>query len=154
VSRFERCPTAEPFNLNRFVEAQNRAASFEQALAELHLGRKTSHWIWWVFPQLAGLATSSTSREYAIYSLEEARAYLAHPVLGARLREATGAVLAHADQSARQIFGPDDVKFHSSMTLFARASTEEPLFQLALERFFGADPDHKTDQLLGTDSSG
>ena len=132
--------------------AQNRGASYQTALKELRLGRKVSHWIWWVFPQLAGLATSSTSREYAIYSLEEARAYLAHPVLGARLLEVTTVVLGHSEKAARQIFAADDVKFRSAMTLFMRAAPREPIFREAIDVFFGAVPDHKTDQLLGTDS--
>src|SRR5919107_5978583 len=108
------------FDLDRFVEAQ--AAPYAGALAELRRGRKQSHWMWFVFPQVAGLGSSPTSQRYAIGSLSEARAYLDHPVLGPRLVQCARAVLAHPDRTARQVMGsPDDVKLRSSMTLFAVA---------------------------------
>ncbi len=106
----------DPYRLGRIVEAQNSGGSYLGALAEMQLGRKESHWIWYVFPQMAGLASSHTSREFAISSLEEAELYLRHPVLGPRLVEITTVVNSHVDKSAADIFGPDDVKFHSSMT--------------------------------------
>ena len=140
----------DPFNLTRFVEAQNRMGGYDRALEELRRGRKYSHWIWWVFPQLAGLAMSSTSREYSIYSLEEARAYLDHPVLGARLREVTTVMIGYTDKKADAILGGDDVKFRSSMTLFMRAAPDESLFRQAIDLFFDAVPDPMTDHLLGT----
>jgi len=141
----------DPFNLERFVEAQNRSGSYDRALEELRLGRKTSHWMWWVFPQLAGLGRSSTSREYSIYSLEEARAYLHHPVLGPRLREATQVMIGHVGAKANEILAMDDVKFRSCMTLFWRAFPDEHLFRDALELFFDATPDPMTDHLLMVD---
>ena len=140
----------DPFNLTRFVEAQNRMGGYDRALGELRHGRKDSHWIWWVFPQLAGLAMSSTSREYSIYSLEEARAYLDHPVLGPRLREVTTVMIGHTERKADAILGADDVKFLSSMTLFMRAAPDESLFREAIDLFFDAVPDPMTDHLLGT----
>src|ERR687890_544601 len=122
------------FDLDRFVEAQ--AAPYAGALAELRRGRKQSHWMWFVFPQVAGLGSSAMSQHYAIGSLEEARAYLDHPVLGPRLVESAQAVLSHPDRSAREIMGsPDDAKLRSSMTLFALAGSE-PLFQQVLDTFF------------------
>src|SRR5689334_13159806 len=114
---------ADPHRLERFVEAQDRV--FDQALGELRAGRKRSHWMWFVFPQVAGLGMSATSRTYAIASLEEARAYLDHPVLGPRLVECAEAVLAHPERTALEVMGsPDDVKLRSSMTLFARAGDQ------------------------------
>jgi uncharacterized protein (DUF1810 family) len=142
--------TDDPFNLERFVRAQVEGASYENALREIQRGRKASHWIWWVFPQLAGLGRSPTSRAYAIASLDEAIAYLAHPVLGPRLRTAIGAMMASAEVSAAALLGPDDVKFRSSLTLFARAAPGERLFRDALERFFDARADDLTDRLLST----
>jgi uncharacterized protein (DUF1810 family) len=123
----------------------------EQALREVRAGRKRKHWMWFVFPQIAGLGESATSRHYAIGSLDEARAYLAHPVLGPRLREIVGALLELVDnRSAEQIFGSTDtMKLRSSMTLFARAAPEEPVFQCVLDRYFGGVPDRRTDGLLG-----
>ena len=130
-------------SLEHFVEAQ--AAIYDAVLAELRAGRKRSHWMWFIFPQIEGLGFSAISRRYALHSLDEARAYLAHPVLGARLRECTEAVLVHAGRSAHDIFGsPDDMKFHSSMTLFHRAAQEEPLFRNALEAFFDGEEDRAT----------
>jgi uncharacterized protein (DUF1810 family) len=135
-------------DLERFVEAQ--AGVHDEALGEIRHGRKTSHWMWFVFPQLAGLGRSETSRYYAIAGLEEARAYLAHPVLGPRLRESARATLeAPAGLSANRIFGEiDAVKLRSSMTLFARAAPDDPVFGEVLERYFGGEPDPRTLELL------
>ena len=127
-------------NLDRFVEAQ--APVYDKALAELKAGRKQSHWMWFVFPQIAGLGHSPMAQHYAIQNLAEARAYLAHPLLGARLRECTRAVITVTGKTAHEIFGsPDDLKFRSSMTLFAHAAPDENLFRAALEKYFdGEDP--------------
>lgn len=133
---------------DRFVEAQEDV--WPAVRRELEAGRKTSHWMWFVFPQLAGLGRSSMAARFALDSLDEARAYAAHPVLGARLREATGLVNAHAGRGAHAIFGsPDDLKFHSSMTLFARAVPGEPAFTAALRTFYGGVADRLTLDLLG-----
>ena len=138
----------DPYRLDRFVEAQR--TSYDQALSELRRGRKTSHWMWFVFPQLAGLGSSPMAQRYAIGSLDEARAYLGHPVLGERLRTCTAAVNRVPGRSAHAIFGsPDDVKFRSSMTLFAAAAPDEPLFAEALATYFGAEPDPLTLAKLG-----
>jgi uncharacterized protein (DUF1810 family) len=121
---------ADPYDLQRFVDAQ--AGVFETALAELTAGRKRSHWMWFIFPQLRGLGASAMARRYAISDLEEARAYLAHPLLGPRLRASVEAVNQVAARSAHEIFGsPDDLKFRSSMTLFA-AAQDGSLFRTAL----------------------
>ncbi|XYD10993.1 DUF1810 domain-containing protein [Methylobacterium sp. NMS12] len=134
--------------LGRFVAAQEGV--YAQALAELQAGDKRSHWMWFVFPQIAGLGASPMAQRYAIGSLAEAEAYAAHPVLGARLRACTAAVNAVAGRSARAIFGaPDDLKFRSSMTLFARAVPGEPLFADALARYFDGVPDPRTLEKLG-----
>ena len=134
-------------DLDRFVAAQERV--YDDVLAELRRGRKTSHWMWFVFPQLAGLGRSETSRHYAITSLDEARAYLAHPVLGARLRACASLLLAvPGRKSAEDILGPvDAVKLRSSMTLFQRAGIDEPLFAKVLDRFWDGVPDAATDGL-------
>jgi uncharacterized protein (DUF1810 family) len=135
------------FDLDRFVAAQ--AEIYGQVLAELRAGRKQSHWMWFVFPQIAGLGRSATATHYAITSLDEARAYFEHPALGARLRECTALVLDVDTRSAHDIFGsPDDRKFHSSMTLFAQAAPSEPLFDRALEKYFDGRPDTATLALL------
>lgn len=137
----------DPFNLQRFVAAQ--AEVYARALGELRQGRKRSHWMWYVFPQIAGLGRSSTSRFYAIGTLEEARAYLEHHLLGARLHECTEAVLEVEGKSAEEIFGsPDDMKFRSSMTLFALAEPDPGLFRLALEKYFKGEADALTVQKL------
>jgi len=135
-------------DLDRFVIAQR--GTYDRAFAEVRAGRKSSHWMWFVFPQLAGLGRSETSRAYAIADLAEARAYLEHPVLGPRLREITGALLAlPKTATAEAVFGSiDAVKLRSSMTLFARAAPEEPVFRAVLERFFDGSPDPLTDALL------
>ena len=111
-------------------------------------GRKLTHWIWWVFPQLAGLGRSETSRYYSISSLDEARAYLVHPILGPRLREVTAAVLDHVGRSAPDIMGADDVKLRSCMTLFCRAAPDEVLFRNVIATFFGGVGDELTVRLL------
>jgi uncharacterized protein (DUF1810 family) len=139
----------DPFLLERFVVAQDRGDTYRQALEEITRGAKETHWIWFVLPQLAGLGTSATSRAYAITSLAEARSYLAHPPLGARRREITQAATGHVTRSAKDIFGHDDVKFHSSMTLFARSAPDETLFRDALDQFFAGLPDARTHGLLG-----
>ena len=136
--------------LERFVEAQDAGGTYAQALRELRDGRKTSHWMWFVFPQLAGLGRSATAQAYAIDSLQEARDYLAHPVLGPRLRECTEAVLTHTGRTAEQVLGGiDALKLRSAMTLFARAAPEEPAFAAVLEAFYGGQADERTEQLLG-----
>ena len=139
---------ADDFDLERFVSAQDGV--FDGALAELRAGRKTGHWIWFVFPQVAGLGRSEMSRIYSIGSLAEARAYLAHPVLGPRLREAAAAVLATHGRSADEILGSiDAVKLRSSMTLFLRAAPDEPAFRAVLDRFYDGRPDAATDAIVG-----
>jgi uncharacterized protein (DUF1810 family) len=134
---------ADPFDLQRFVEAQER--NYDDALAELKAGRKTSHWMWYVFPQIAGLGSSAMAKAYALGSLAEAKAYLAHPLLGSRLRDCVTAVNAVSGRTAHEIFGsPDDLKFRSSLTLFAEAAPEEPLFRQALAAYFGGEADTRT----------
>ena len=140
---------ADPHDLQRFVAAQDAGGSYDAAVAELRAGRKRSHWMWFVFPQIAGLGQSPTSRRYAIRSLEEARAYLDHPVLGARLRESAGIVAGLTGRSAEDIFGGiDALKLRSSMTLFHRVAPDEPLFGRVLDEYFGGSPDPATDRLL------
>jgi uncharacterized protein (DUF1810 family) len=135
------------FDPRRFLDAQ--APVLDQVLRELDAGDKRSHWMWFVFPQLAGLGHSPTARHYALSGQAAAQAYAAHPVLGARLRDCTVRVLRHAGRDVRTIFGsPDDLKFRSSMTLFSRAAPDEPAFRDALAAFFGAMPDQRTLQLL------
>jgi uncharacterized protein (DUF1810 family) len=142
----------DPFDLQRFVDAQERV--YGDALAELRAGRKESHWIWFVLPQLRGLGRSANAEYYGLGGLAEARAYLAHPVLGPRLRETIDVLLDHADLPASLILGPpDDMKFRSCLTLFARADPAEARFQRALEAFFGGRPDGATLRLLGDGDS-
>jgi uncharacterized protein (DUF1810 family) len=139
--------TDDPFELSRFVAAQDHGV-YDQALAELRRGRKSSHWMWFVFPQLAGLGRSATAQHYAIASLAEARAYVAHPLLGPRLRECAGVVVGSA-RSAEAILGSvDAMKLRSSMTLFHRADPGEPVFLQVLDRHFGGTADSATDELL------
>jgi uncharacterized protein (DUF1810 family) len=134
-------------DLQRFVDAQRDV--YATALAELRAGRKRSHWMWFIFPQLEGLGRSEMAQRYAIRSADEAAAYLAHPVLGKRLRECASAVAMHEDRDVDQIFGePDNMKFHSSMTLFADVAPDEAIFQACLDRFFGGEPDHATIERL------
>lgn len=136
-------------DLERFVVAQDAGGTYSRAVAELRRGHKTSHWMWFVFPQIAGLGQSPTSRRFAISSLSEARAYLRHPVLGPRLIECAGILARRTDRSARQVFGDIDArKLHSSMTLFARAAPEEAVFTQVLEQHFEGMPDPATDQRL------
>jgi uncharacterized protein (DUF1810 family) len=134
---------SDPFNLERFVDAQ--ASVYEQVRRELRAGRKESHWMWFVFPQIAGLGQSATSIRFAIASLDEAMAYLAHPVLGPRLRECARLALNVQGGAARDIFGPvDEMKFHSSMTLFARAAPDGDVFQRCIDKYFAGSPDLAT----------
>jgi uncharacterized protein (DUF1810 family) len=136
------------FDLERFVAAQ--APVYERARAELAAGAKVSHWMWFIFPQLRGLGRSAMAEHFGLASRAEAEAYLAHPVLGARLRECTRLMLDVRNKTVHEIFGtPDDLKFHSSMTLFAAVAPEEPLFRQALDRYFGNRPDTLTEQMLG-----
>jgi uncharacterized protein (DUF1810 family) len=141
---------ADPFDLQRFVDAQERI--YATVVDELRAGRKRSHWIWFIFPQLRGLGRSSTAQRYGISSLDEARAYLAHAVLGTRLRECAQLVAAIDNSSVEQIFGsPDDLKVRSSMTLFARAADEPDArahFVAVLDKFYGGDEDPVTVSLL------
>lgn len=136
----------DPFDLQRFVTAQGPV--FAQVCAELAAGRKTSHWMWFVFPQLKGLGRSATAQHFGIASREEAQAYWRHPVLGARLKQCTELVLGVEGRSANQIFGsPDNLKFRSCMTLFAQVS-DAPVFGQALEKYFAGKGDEQTLQLL------
>jgi uncharacterized protein (DUF1810 family) len=138
----------DPFQLDRFVEAQSRI--YETVLAELCQGRKVSHWMWFVFPQIEGLGLSAISQHYAITCLDEARAYLAHPVLGPRLIECAEAVNAVDGRSAHEIFGtPDDLKLRSCLTLFAQAAPDKSVFADALAKYFAGDPDPATLEKLG-----
>jgi uncharacterized protein (DUF1810 family) len=133
----------DPFTLQRFVEAQ--AGVYEQVVEELRAGRKRSHWMWFIFPQIAGLGASEMARRFAISGREEAAAYLRHEVLGVRLRDCAELVNAVAGKTVEQIFGyPDDLKFRSSMTLFATVAGGERVFKEALERYFGGEPDSAT----------
>jgi uncharacterized protein (DUF1810 family) len=137
------------FDLQRFVEAQDQGGTYEAALAELRAGRKTSHWMWFVFPQIAGLGQSPISRRFAISSLDEARAYLAHPVLGPRLVASAQALTHLPTRSADEVFGPiDALKLRSSITLFARADPDEPVFSQVLDQYFGGAADEATDRRL------
>ena len=139
-----------PYDLERFVTAQDAGGTYRQALEELREGSKRSHWMWFVFPQLAGLGHSPTARKYAVASLDEAKAYLRHPVLGPRLIESARAVTGVQGRTAGEIFGGiDERKLHSSMTLFLRADPQEPVFQEVLAQYFEGRPDAATDQLLG-----
>jgi uncharacterized protein (DUF1810 family) len=135
---------SDPYDLERFVRAQQDV--YGAAIEELRGGRKRSHWMWFVFPQIRGLGSSLTSQRFAISSLEEARAYLEHPVLGPRLRESAEALAAVRGRTAREIFGDVDArKLRSSMTLFARAAPEEELFERILQQYFDGVPDPATD---------
>lgn len=139
----------DPYNLDRFVAAQDSGGAYDQALAELQLGSKSGHWMWFVFPQIAGLGHSEMSRRYAISSVAEAREYLDHPVLGPRLLDCVLAVTNHAGRPAEDILGSTDArKLHSSMTLFLRAAPGETVFKTVLARFFDGQPDAATDELL------
>jgi uncharacterized protein (DUF1810 family) len=136
---------SDEFDLERFVRAQDSGGTYAQALAELRNGRKVSHWMWFVFPQIAGLGRSATAREFALSSVREAQAYLDHEVLGPRLRESAAAVAAVRGRTAVQVFGSvDALKLRSSMTLFSAAAPDEPVFAEVLEGFFGGEPDKAT----------
>jgi uncharacterized protein (DUF1810 family) len=136
-----------PAHLQCFVEAQ--APVFDQVCAELRDGRKRTHWMWFVFPQIAGLGSSETARKFAIASLQEAKAYLNHPLLGERLRLCTALVNAVQGRSAEQIFGnPDEMKFRSSMTLFAAAAADKQVFNEALQKYFRGEADPATIERL------
>jgi uncharacterized protein (DUF1810 family) len=145
--------SGEPYDLGRFVTAQEASGAYDQALAELRSGEKSSHWMWFVFPQLAGLGKSPTARFFALSSLGEARAYARHHLLGRRLRECTAAVLAFEGERAEDLLGPiDALKLRSSMTLFGLAEPSEPAFRAVLDRFYGGKPDAQTLGLLGLSS--
>ncbi|HEY2521353.1 MAG TPA: DUF1810 domain-containing protein [Streptosporangiaceae bacterium] len=140
----------DAYELERFVEAQDSGDTYDRALAELSRGRKTSHWMWFVFPQVAGLGQSPTARRYAISSLAEARAYLRHPMLGPRLAAAARVLTERPGGDAGQVFGGLDAqKLRSSMTLFHRADPAEPVFGQVLTQYFGGQADDATDRLLG-----
>jgi uncharacterized protein (DUF1810 family)/uncharacterized protein YndB with AHSA1/START domain len=149
VERLGPAPEDDPFALARFVTAQNDGGTYGRAVEELRQGRKTTHWMWFVFPQIHGLGHSSTARRFAITSLAEARAYLRHPVLGRRLLECAGIVAQTRGRTMEEVFGPvDAMKLRSSMTLFVRAAPEQPLFHSVVERHFAGLPDAATDGLL------
>jgi uncharacterized protein (DUF1810 family) len=135
----------DPYHLDRFVIAQDSGGTYQRALAELRAGRKTSHWMWFIFPQVAGLGFSAMAQRYAISGLDEARAYLGHPVLGPRLRACAGAIAAVDDSTADRILGPvDAMKLRSCLTLFAAAAPEEAVFGEVLTRYFDGRPDEAT----------
>lgn len=139
---------ASSTEFDHFVEAQKPV--YDRVVAELRHGEKRSHWMWFIFPQIKGLGFSATSQRFAIQSPEQAGRYVDHPLLGQRLRKCTQLVLKAEGRTASDIFGhPDDLKFHSSMTLFALAASEEPLFKAALEKYFAKGQDLKTLQILG-----
>lgn len=141
-----------PFDLNRFCQAQE--TTYESALSEIRSGRKKTHWMWFIFPQYAGLGFSSTSVFYAIKTLDEARAYLAHPVLGSRLEECCQALLALENLTVHEIFGsPDDLKLRSSMTLFAYVAPPGSVFEQVLAKYCDGKPDQLTIELLGNELS-
>ena len=139
----------DDFDLHRFVAAQDSGRTYEHALAELRAGRKRSHWMWFVFPQLAGLGRSPTAQQYAVSGLPEARAYLAHPVLGPRLVECARVLTDLSTRDADDVLGPvDGMKLRSSMTLFARAAPDEPVFRQVLDQYFAGREDDATTTLL------
>jgi uncharacterized protein (DUF1810 family) len=136
-------PTPDPFNLQRFVDAQ--APVFESVLAELRAGRKRTHWMWFIFPQIAGLGSSPMAQAYAISGRREAEAYLHQPLLGGRLRQCTQLVNEVANRTIDEIFGyPDNLKFRSSVTLFASVAPREDVFRAALDKYFAGQPDPAT----------
>jgi uncharacterized protein (DUF1810 family) len=143
-------PGSDPDQLERFVTAQDRGGAYQRAVAELRAGEKDSHWMWFVFPQIVGLGRSAMAQQYAITSLEEARAYLAHPVLGERLRECARIVAETEGRSAERIFGAiDALKLRSSMTLFAAAAAEDQnVFRVVLAKYYDGEPDEATTSRL------
>jgi uncharacterized protein (DUF1810 family) len=141
--------TDDPYDLQRFVAAQDAGGTYQRAAAELRNGRKASHWMWFVFPQIAGLGYSPASQTYAISGLEEARAYLAHPVLGARLIECAAILAGLTGRTAEQVLGEvDALKLRSSMTLFLHAAPGEPVFRQVLDQYFDGVPDPATEQRI------
>ncbi len=141
----------DPYDLRRFVDAQSSA--YDRALSEIRSGQKRTHWMWYVFPQYDGLGRSPTAQRFAIKSLEEAEAYLRHPILGSRLVECAEALLGVEGRSAHEIFGsPDDVKLRSSATLFSRVGSPESAFHRILDRYFAGQPDRGTLELIGAGS--
>jgi uncharacterized protein (DUF1810 family) len=137
----------DPYDLNRFLDAQKNV--YETALREIRNGRKQTHWMWFIFPQIVGLGRTEISRTYAIKSREEALAYLNHPTLGKRLRETSQALLSVEDKSATELFGtPDDLKLRSSMTLFKSVSTDNDVFLQVLDRYYGGEEDPQTFRIL------
>lgn len=144
--------TSDPFDLERFVKAQD--LSYGNVISELTAAKKTTHWMWFIFPQLAGLGSSSKAREFAIKSTEEAIAYLKHPVLGRRLCQCIEIVLMHNQKRIEEIFGwPDYLKFKSCLTLFYLVSLDQEIFKRALDQFFGSKLDENTRVLLGNSES-
>jgi uncharacterized protein (DUF1810 family) len=142
-------PMADPHELRRFIRAQDEGATYERAVAELRAGRKTSHWMWFVFPQIAGLGRSPMAQRYAIATLDEARAYLAHPLLGPRLLDCARILTELTGRTAREVLGETDaMKLRSSMTLFAHAAPDEPLFGEVLDLYFDGIRDEATEQRL------
>lgn len=140
--------SVDPFNLNRFVQAQK--GDYEQALSEIKAGRKLTHWMWYIFPQIDGLGSSPTAKEYAIKSIAEAQAFLDHPILGPRLRECAEAMLRIEDKSATDILdSPDDMKLRSCATLFSRVSPPGSVFDRLLKKYYPDGPDRMTLELLG-----
>jgi uncharacterized protein (DUF1810 family) len=141
--------TVDPYHLQRFVAAQDAGGGYDRVVAELRAGRKTSHWMWFIFPQIAGLGHSPTAQLYAISSLAEARAYLAHPVLGVRLAECATILTSLAGRTAEQILGDvDALKLRSSMTLFMHAAPGESVFGQVLNQYFGGEPDSATESRI------
>ncbi len=140
---------ADPYDLERFVRTQDAGGTYDQVTTELHAGQKVSHWMWFIFPQIAGLGHSETAQKYAISSIDEARAYLAHPVLGPRLKECAAIVATVPDRTAEEIFGALDAqKLRSSMTLFHHADPDEPSFTQVLDVYFDGLEDEATTQRL------
>jgi uncharacterized protein (DUF1810 family) len=140
---------ADPYDLQRFVTAQDAGGTYQQAVAQLRRGRKETHWMWFVFPQIAGLGHSPAAQHFAISSVDEARAYLAHPVLGPRLSDCAGLAAGIPDRTAEQVFGSiDAMKLRSSMTLFHHAAPAEQVFQDVLDHYFAGKPDPATEARL------
>ena len=136
---------SDPYRLERFTAAQDQDGTYERAVAELRVGRKVSHWMWFVFPQIEGLGFSAISKRYAVSSLDEARAYLAHPVLGPRLTRAATILAGTEGKTADQVLGPvDALKLRSAMTLFGAADPDEPVFTKVLDKYFTGSPDEAT----------